>query len=283
MAEENSEHAITDLESLVEAIEGANDKFDGQVWWRGLDKWEWDLVPSVHREDRGPNFEQASANRFVRRAPSRYSDYPPPGDLAAWLFLMQHHRMPTRLLDWTESPLIATFFAMDEDKYLEEDGALVALSPMTLNLSQAQMGGLFLGRSDMPSIQKAFFSEVDDEEEILAILPTEVNIRLMTQLSVFTIHGRRMPIGDIDGASEFLLKYQINHDSKTNLRADLKKLGIRESNLFPDLEHLAKEIEGIRFKEITDERELIYPDYSISFTSGPVGWKKPRPPTEPST
>ena len=283
MEEEHSEQLITDLRSLVEAVDAASDKFDGQVWWRGLDMWGWDLVPAVHRTDRGPNYEQAAANRFVRRAPSRYGNCPPPGDLAAWLFLMQHHRMPTRLLDWTESPLIATFFAMDEEKYLEEDGALVALSPMTLNLSQAQMGGLFLGRSDMPSIQKAFFSEVDDEEEILAILPTEVNIRLMTQLSVFTIHGRRMPIEDIDAADEFLLKYRIDHDSKISLRADLKRLGIRGSSLFPDLEHLAKEIEGVRFKEITDERELIYPDYSISVSSLPVGWKKPRPPTEPST
>jgi hypothetical protein len=190
--------------------------------------------------------------------------------------------MPTRLLDWTESPLIATFFAMDENEHMKNDGALVALSPMALNLSQAQMGGIFHGNSNMPSIQRAFFDDVDDEEEILAILPTEVNIRLMTQLSVFTIHGSQMPIEDIDGSDEFLLKYRIDHKAKTKLQSDLKHLGIRESNLFPDLEHLAQEIEGVKFKEIPDERELIYPDYSIS-TNWPVGWKKQRPPAEPST
>ena len=91
------------------------------------------------------------------------------------------------------------------------------------------------------------------------------------------------PIDTFDGADEVLFKFRIGHDSKVSLRSDLKKLGVRESSLFPDLDHLAKEIEATRFKEIMDERELIYPDYSITADSYSLGWKKPRPPAEPST
>ena len=37
-----------------------------------------------------------------------------PKDEWEWIFLMQHYRVPTRLLDWTESPLIGLYFAVSD-------------------------------------------------------------------------------------------------------------------------------------------------------------------------
>jgi FRG domain len=51
---------------------------------------------------------QQQAHRYVRHLPSD-------DDLSSWFALMQHHGVPTRFLDWTRSPYVATYFAMEEE------------------------------------------------------------------------------------------------------------------------------------------------------------------------
>jgi DNA-binding MltR family transcriptional regulator len=53
----------------------------------------------------------------------------------------------------------------------------------------------------------------------------------------------------IEACNQFLRKYEIPAESKVRLRQVLSSLGVRESWVFPDLEHLAKEIsdEDINF------------------------------------
>jgi hypothetical protein len=44
-----------------------------------------------------------------------------------WIALAEHHGLPTRLLDWTLNPLVATYFAVEEDD-CDEDGVVFTLS-----------------------------------------------------------------------------------------------------------------------------------------------------------
>jgi len=67
---------------------------------------------------------------FRNRAPA--IDLTPETDrLDKWLFLMQHHRLPTHLLDWTESSLIGLFFALEKDA--ATDSVVWMLNPLELN------------------------------------------------------------------------------------------------------------------------------------------------------
>lgn len=67
---------------------------------------------------------QQNAFSLLEKRPSTYWE---------WLFIMQHHGVSTRLLDWSESPLAGLYFALDDPKKDRTDGLLWMLLPTELN------------------------------------------------------------------------------------------------------------------------------------------------------
>jgi FRG domain len=97
-------------------IQLCTNEFAGRWHFRGmLDNWveraarNWEIPI-----DELPEIEKAMLREFKRAyPPDENALAPDDNDTVAWLALMQHHGAPTRLLDWTYSPFIAAFFALD--------------------------------------------------------------------------------------------------------------------------------------------------------------------------
>ena len=239
-----TELLIREISDLVTAARSSGKDFGGFVpWWRGQGDAEWKLVPSVLREAERAAKEQYLVANFMRQAPVLYPNCPPKTYWADWLYLMQHYRLYTRLLDWTESILVATFFAVTDGT--SKAAALWALDPGALNESQGMERNIayFAGENVHPLFKEAVFGRSpkggDHSKRILGVATTSVDFRMQAQSAAWTIHGGELPLENLDGNNKFLIKFEIPQESKGRLKADLTLLGIKSSYLFPDLENLA--------------------------------------------
>jgi hypothetical protein len=233
------------LSDLVEATHIAERKLGAQVWFRGHAQNDWKLVPSAHR--RHPDLESQFAHHFRFRAPSLAPNCPGHKDYVSWLPLMQHYGLPTRLLDWTESLLVAAFFAIPPTP-ITSSAAIWLVSPG--NLNEQSIGQLIPFAADErvgPLVSAAFSGKTNaDNQHSIAVLAPRTDRRMAAQLGNYTIHGSRAPLEQHPAADQFLARILIPSTSQDRIRADLSVSGMRRSSLFPDLSNLATEISELK-------------------------------------
>jgi len=228
---------------------GISPKYD-RIWWRGQSKLcsEWELKPSIYRKDFSHLSERNVCADFIARAPTRYSGRCPSlAENASWLILMQHYGVPTRLLDWTESLLVALYFAVSEHDCAP--GVLWALSPYLLNYNQIKMATILNphAESSDPLFRSAYSPEdkcKPTPKVVAAVMAPHEDLRVLVQQSAFTVHNRSDALDELLKGTGSLLSVEIPVEQKRKCRTYLQKLGIRISTLFPDLEHLAQDIKA---------------------------------------
>jgi len=159
------------------------------VWWRGEPAtFDTALVPAMLRGARGVRDETNMLSVFRLQAVSRSRDLPDQRDLIAWLFLMQHQGLPTRLLDWTENALVAAFHAIASNP--DEAALIWALSPTALNAAAGQNDRILLGNHrEVQRILNVAFNGKGDSDKVLALQPPESDLRALLQSGRCTIHG----------------------------------------------------------------------------------------------
>lgn len=232
---------MSSIEELIKKLKSDTATYNGPIWYRGQCKKSWNLAPSIVRAHSKHVNEQSLIKKFKQNATMLLN--PRPTSEFEWLFMMQHYLMPTRLLDWTESPLIATYFATNEHD--DEDGALWILLPVELNKhSNIEPEHSF----EIPSFEdkalknytpESIASEKTSKLNPIAAIATRNNSRMQSQLSVFTINHRSdLMIEDI-GDKKHIWRYIIPNDKKDNIRKELKLMGIGKFQLFPELSSIS--------------------------------------------
>ncbi len=241
---------VTSLHQLIAAIDAAHASLESQPWWRGHSCSNWDLVPKVFRRaDFGPKYETNIALKFVQKAQTRHPKCPDPSNRHEWLFLMQHYGLPTRLLDWSESPLIAAYFAVSLSEHEEEDGAIWALNPFLMGKVLAGTQGLSDPRHSRVKtlIDKVFESGDATDDYAIGVVTSEVDPRMMMQQAAMVVHGSPRPLNNYPTMEPLLKKIVVKASAKKEVRLWLERMGIRERTVFPDLAHLAADLTSGRY------------------------------------
>lgn len=133
-----------------------------------------------------------------------------------WLALAQHHGLPTRLLDWTHSPIVAAYFAVEKEGE-NGDAVIYAIEEMkTIQTSYAAFGP-FLVNGD------------------LRFDPPSVSPRIIAQDATFTVHQDPMKPFAPTGLEKIIIKEKFCR----NLKGTLNNIGINRAALFPDLDGVA--------------------------------------------
>ena len=226
----------------------------GSLWFRGQSNEAWPLSPTIWRSayNYTPADERWFIHEFRARASTRHSveiDYE---DQPKWLSTMQHYGLPTRLLDWSRSPLVALFFAIgtlasDHSLQTPPDAALWILDPYLFNSIHYKgfVTPSINSKKCRFAVEEAFRTPHAGYKphSAMAILATESDSRMFVQQGVFTIHRQAdQSLIDHRLRAAYLAKIVIPGESKRKIAKELKILGIREGDVFPDLEHLASEL-----------------------------------------
>lgn len=261
---------IQDLADLTREVDALITKTDLIWWFRGHSSVTWDLLPFARR---GYTREQERycSNEFFVRAKLRHHSFPNDDDYAGWLAIMQHYGLPTRLLDWTRSPLIAAFFAtesfqrhseqyeVDPDVQASADACIWALAPSLLNFNQGFENYLLpLNARQLAPLIKPSRKGKDTTDKVAAAMAIETDLRMQMQQGAFTVHSSGTPLNLMGDCRHWLRKYVIPARCVRSMARQLDLLGFRLGDLFPDLGNLARELKG-RHRPVSRSRTGLGP------------------------
>ena len=220
-------YECTDFEDLLRlARERYFNIQRGQWVFRGHGSDSYQLIPSVGRIDHvsaDRNKAEQSLLSIFRRGAVQYLGRLPASDWE-WLAIAQHHRLPTRLLDWSFNPSVALYFAVTEGASL--DGSLYALH-----------APLKIGDRQMKRVSPLQISRP------VKFFPDIVTPRLAAQEGLFTVHARIEEPLDAQLPTKWQLeRIVVRADQKAPFRYLLFRHGIHEGALFPGLDGLARHI-----------------------------------------
>ena len=219
-----------DIDSLKTFLDHATNHYfaepRGRWVFRGHSDAAFKLIPSAGRGTPPPSvtrekYERSLFDMFRREARAFLTTLP--ADQWEWLSIAQHHGLPTRLLDWTHSVLVALYFAVENG--VEVDGQIFALRSA--------------GKASEAELSSSPFELADP----VKYYPNVVVPRIRAQESLFVACAAlEAPLDERLRDGWIIECWRVPASRKEQLRYELYRLGVHAASLFPDIDGLARRI-----------------------------------------
>lgn len=231
--------------------------------FRGQSDANWELRTTLERSniiENFPSFEDELLHDFKRGVKFYLSNESMPETLLENLSLLQHFGAPSRLLDFTESPYIAAYFAFENAREDSDKVAIWIINKVDLhhyalkyfnnkveyNINIKRLNYIFGDRTFANVFEKS------KDGNFNCIFPTEPrnkNMRYHLQQSVFIAQGSPY-IPFIDQLEfipkqyiqKIIMKVTLPKSEKKNALRDMQKMNINRATLFPGLDGYAKSL-----------------------------------------
>lgn len=222
------------------ALMQADFDLDGALIYRGQRSASWGLISSLHRTtlirsiqdvNQYATFVLPKVHEAIEAWTGRSWNLESQLGLAEFLAFLQHNGFPTPLLDWTESPYIAAYFAFEGVNHFRpqaEDVAIFAFNQRAWSLAFRQV-----------------YDFADLSQHVSILRPRQVgNHKLALQQGCFTYtnvpnieeHIRCNESAD----RKFITKYEIDVRERPRVIRELSLMGISAIQLMPSVEAVCK-------------------------------------------
>tara|TARA_Y100001968_G_C19406084_1_gene743702 strand:+ start:776 stop:1444 length:669 start_codon:yes stop_codon:yes gene_type:complete len=200
---------------------------EGQnVVFRGHSNVEYELKTSLGRCEpiHGKTTLQLEKRilKLFKESSLPFLEFKPTNELE-WLAIAQHFGLPTRLLDWSYNPLVASYFAVESNP--DTDSALFVLAGCS-------------------TIQDPEKFKLNSQDKVQKYRPSWISSRIQNQSGLFTLHNNPEKIFKHKNLKKVIIPKKI----KKEVKKMLFKFGINQRLIYPGLEGVARDLKWLETK-----------------------------------